>query len=244
MEKTLHRNYSVTSYDVNPKGNARLTALANYLQETAYNHASKLGLGYHDLADKNIAWILSRMRIRVSEYPIWDDVVSIETWPRGIEKLFALRDFRIFNADANEIGQAATCWLMVDTETHRPLRIPPDFIKFETRKDAIFDQTPAKINLPEHLKSCDVREVKYSDLDVVGHVNNVKFIEWCIDAIPPDITMHFNISDIEINFISEAKPGEKVEIFCSDLSENTLYIMGRKTESEKECFRARVSIDC
>ncbi|MFC2080227.1 acyl-[acyl-carrier-protein] thioesterase [Bacteroidota bacterium] len=240
MENTLHCKYRILSYHINPRGKARFTSISNFLQETAYRHASSLGFGYHDLLKVNKAWILSRMRIRMNEVPNWDDELTIETWPSGVEKLFGLRDFRIFNLSGEQIGEASTCWLMVDTYTHRPLRIPPDIFNIKTRTDSVFASTLEKINVPEELNSCMLREVRYSDLDIVAHVNNVKFIEWCTDALSPELLLEHSVTEIEINYISEAKLGDKVEIFTSPLDDKTFYITGKNIISGKECFRAKV----
>ncbi len=239
---TLFKEFTVSSYDIDPGGKARLTAIANYLQETAYVHAGKLGLGYDDLAASGTAWILSRMQIRVLVRPDWDDELTVETWPRGLEKIFALRDFRISDRAGREVAEATTCWLMVNTLTRRPLRIPSDYLAFEPRTDAVFDHTPGKISLPEGMAFCERRKVKYSDLDVVGHVNNVRFIEWCSDALGTDLlTGHF-ISGFEINFIGEARPGDEVEITCSGKQSTEIFLSGKNVTADRECFRAVCSL--
>lgn len=241
MEHTYYCTYHVSSYDINPSGKARLTALANFLQETAYRHACTLKLGYHDLAKENIAWVLSRMRIRVLKYPVWDEELTIETWPHGIEKLFALRDFRIFNSEGELLAEASINFLMVDTESHRPVRIPPDFIKIEVRSDSVFDSMPGKINNDNSMRLSSVHDVRYSDLDIVGHVNNVKYIEWCSDALDPELLINKGVADFEINFMSEANAGDKVEIFLSEMTDNTVWLSGKNTGTQKECFRAKIT---
>jgi len=244
VKNTLQKKYTVSSFQVDPRGRARLTALANYLQETAYKHADSLQLGYRHLAGNNSAWILSRLRIRVLEYPEWDDELTVETWPRGIEKLFAMRDFRIRNGDGQVVTEASTAWLMVDATSHRPQRISPDFIPIEIRSDSVFDVSPGKIPVPADLSVCEIRTVKYADLDVVGHVNNVKYVEWCTDAVGPELVMQRGICDFSINFISESRLGEQVEIRCSSLPESAqptlqkIYISGYNLSTGRECFQA------
>jgi medium-chain acyl-[acyl-carrier-protein] hydrolase len=241
VKNTLELTYTVSSFQVDPQGRARLTTLANFLQETAYKHADSLQLGYRQLADNNSAWILSRLQIRVLQYPDWDEVLTVETWPRGIEKLFALRDFRIRNSDGKVITEASTSWLMVDAKKHRPMRIPPDFIKIETRTDSVFDQAPGIIALPGELEVCDTRTVKYADLDVVGHVNNVKYIEWCTDSVDPELLMHHGVSGFSINFISEARLGEQVEIRCSPLQKTEDKLAANISDPQKSVNVAETS---
>lgn len=49
-------------------------------------------------------------------------------------------------------------------------------------------------------------------MDIVGHVNNVKYMEWCIDAAMPEGVMDRAIGEFEINFIHEALLGNHVLI--------------------------------
>lgn len=240
MENTLFRDYRISSYDINPAGTARLTAIANFLQETAYHHANNLNVGYHQLRRNNHAWLLSRIRIRLTRYPRWDEYVRIETWPRGLDKLFALRDFRIFDQEKLEIGQASTCWLMVDTASRRPVRLEGGFIDLKTRTDSVFVETPPKISLPEHMEEIYSRTAKYSDIDIVGHVNNVRYIEWCIDAITSDAFAAPGISDLTMNFLGEAHFDQQVKLLASAKAYNEIYMQGHSVENGKECFRARL----
>lgn len=241
MKNTLRCQYTVSSYDVDSNRTARLTSIANFLQETAYRHAGELELGYHHLAEKNLAWILSRMRIRMVRYPKWDDLITVETWPHGIDKLFALRDFRIYDQGGEVLGVAMTCWLMADINTHRPVRIDPDFIKIETREDSVFEKTIEKIELPQDLRRLRQRDVSYSDLDVVNHVNNVKYIEWCLDTFQQDQLLADKVSDITMNYVGEARAGEKVEIYECEGNHAALFSI-KNLSTGKECVRASIQI--
>ena len=119
----IHRKeFSISSYDLDPGGKARLTTLANFFQETAYQHAKELGLGYEDMKVRKTIWALSRMRIQIHRYPAWNERIMLETWPSGAEKLFALRDFRVLDAGGEVIATASTAWLILDMDTHRIIR--------------------------------------------------------------------------------------------------------------------------
>ena len=67
MTTKASKVFSISSYDLNPKKQARLTTMANFFQEMAYHHADQLGFGYDDLKEKQTYWVLSRMKIRIKE---------------------------------------------------------------------------------------------------------------------------------------------------------------------------------
>jgi acyl-ACP thioesterase len=110
---TFSSEFKISSFDLNPKGRARLTAMANFFQEMAYHHANELGLGYDDMKSRKTTWVLSRMRIHMKRYPEWNELIVLETWPSGAERLFALRDFRVLDSGGEIIGMASTAWLIL-----------------------------------------------------------------------------------------------------------------------------------
>ena len=214
MASVFRKEFLISSYELNPGGKARLTTMANYFQEIAYHHATELGFGYHQMKERQTLWMLSRMKIHMEKYPAWNDRILIDTWPSGIDKLFALRDFRVSDPDGNILGVASTCWLIVDLQSHRPIRPGIEMERFSSiiYGDPVFENKLEKIELSPQLVSLDRHRVVFSDLDIVGHVNNVKYMEWSVDAAMQDGLQDSSIGDFEINFLHEAKLGNHVVI--------------------------------
>jgi medium-chain acyl-[acyl-carrier-protein] hydrolase len=236
------KEFSVSSYDLNPKGQARLTTIANFCQELAYHHASKLGFGYDDMKARKTTWVLSRMRIRMENYPAWDDRITMETWPSGVDKLFALRDFRIRNEEGAVIGVASTAWLILNIDTHRLIRPKEalEHFKMIVHPEQVFTLALDKIDVSGEIGLLNQHSVVFSDLDIVGHVNNVKYMEWCIDAVTTGSDPEREIREFEINFNHEALIGDEIEIRGHDLSgEDTRFLASRKSDG-KEIIRARM----
>lgn len=140
MKDTRIQQFKINSYEVEQSTAARLTSIANYLQEIAYNHANELGVGYHQLLSRKMVWVLARLQIEMYRYPIWDEVISVETWPRPFERLLANRDFRISDSMGELIGRATTRWLVLDSEKHRPVRPFDDLFAFPLRTDCSFEK--------------------------------------------------------------------------------------------------------
>ena len=240
MTTKASKVFTISSYDLNPKKQARLTTMANYFQEMAYHHAGQLGFGYDDLKEKQTYWVLSRMKIRINHYPVWDDQVKVETWHRGMERLFGLRDFRVMDQEGNLMGMASTAWLILDAQTRRPVRSNEEVMQKNKGDESVFDDGLNKILLPEQLEVLNHRRVVYSDLDIVGHVNNVKYMEWCIDAVNRDMTGH-EIKELEINFTQEALLGDDIVINGALHSASDSFFLAHRKDDEKEIFRARLA---
>jgi medium-chain acyl-[acyl-carrier-protein] hydrolase len=234
--------YLISSYEVDAKGKASLPTLSKFMQETAYNHADHLEFGYHQLKEKNLFWVLSRLLIKINKYPKWGDKIQIRTWPSGMERLFAFRDFRILDKQGNPIGAASTAWLMLDAHKRRPQR--PDELKARIKllpNERALEDKPAKVPGLSSPVEGAFFPVRYSDLDLYNHVNNAKYIEWILDSFPEEMHREFAVTEFEINFLSEAKIGDEAAIHTEKLEDASpafRHCIKRKADNRDIC-RAR-----
>jgi medium-chain acyl-[acyl-carrier-protein] hydrolase len=236
------REFTISSYDLNPKGQARLTSMANFFQEMAYHHASELGLGYDDMKSRKTTWVLSRMRIHMKRYPLWNETIKLETWPSGAERLFALRDFRVLDSKGEVIGMASTAWLILDIDSHRLIRPKEmmDQFKMIIHDVQMFETPLDKILVPGETRLLKQHDVVFSDLDIVGHVNNVRYMEWCIDAVTTAENAEKEIRELEINFNHEALLGDRIRISGSENAGDETYFNATREKDGQEIISARL----
>ena len=194
-----------------------LDAALNFFQEAAISHAENLGVGREAMARTNQVWILSRMSVLVNRRPVYGETVTVRTWPRGWEKLFALRDYDIHDAQGNPAVQARSCWLIVDIEKRRPLRPQPimDAIPLNEGRNAL----SAALGIEEchSLQKTAERQALYTDLDYNGHVNNVSYIRWIEDALDPALLEQSRRMRLDINYLNEVLPGEVTGIWSAEI---------------------------
>ena len=242
MANIFTKEFTISSFDLNPRGQARLTSMANFFQEVAYHHASELGLGYEDMKSNKTTWVLSRMRIHMKRYPVWNDRIKLETWPSGVDRLFALRDFRVLDSEGEVIGMASTAWLVLDIDTHRLIRPKEMMEKFKMiiHDVQMFDQSLDKIAIPGETKPLNKHTVVFSDLDIVGHVNNVRYMEWCIDAISSIDNEDREIRELEINFNHETLLGDQISIAGNEGPSGENYFLATREGDGQEIISARL----
>jgi acyl-ACP thioesterase len=84
-------------------------------------------------------------------------------------------------------------------------------------------------------------KVNYSDLDMVGHVNNVKYTEWAMNVIELEVTKNRQLKDLIVNFNSEVKEGDVVELFryCEAVGDDLVYYIEGRVNG-KNSFTARL----
>lgn len=212
MSKILSQDHIITCYEADANQLMRPTAMLDLMQEAANVNASTLGFGYDEMINSNIAWVLSRIHVKFINTPKWRQEVNLKTWHKGVSKLFYLRDFILSDKEENPLVVATTSWLIIDLNTRRLVR-NKDLALSDTAMDAI--PTPAdKVVMPVDIEPELVRKhpVTWSEIDANGHVNNVKYAVWAIDAVTPEDIKEKPLKEILINYDAEVMPMDVVKI--------------------------------
>jgi len=240
---TYKEEFKIHAEDIDFNGRMKFYRLCSYLLEMATIHARKLNYGFEVMKQMNHYWVLSRLIVYMNHYPVFDQNIIIETFTKGLNRLFALRDFFVLDMDNNILVRAASAWLAIDKITGRPAR--PEYItKFHglhSGRDAI-KEVPGKIHAPD--SSCPEASipVKYSDLDINEHVNAGKYISWIQDQFTQEHYRNKQINKFQINYHNETRYGEIIELFFSPDkgTGNNNLVEGKIKSSAEVAFRAKV----
>jgi acyl-ACP thioesterase len=236
----IHRhNIIIHSYDVDFRRRLRPDALCGYLQEAASEHAIRLGVGYRQLEAKGLFWVLSRLLIRIEQMPAWHETLSVETWAKGSDRLFALRDFLLRNATGEVLCRATSCWLMLDQATRRPVRPDRYFERLHHPAHAI-ENVPDKLAPAVSGAVRHQTTARYTDLDHNRHVNNIRYPGWISDSFTLDFYEKYWLSHMQINFLAEVKAGQAINIRLREEHQLSHLLSGFVDSTDKACFSARL----
>lgn len=206
----LQKTFYIHEGHIAANGKLSPLALALFLQESASTHATNLGIGLQHLLDTGKTWVLSRLKITWDALPAKPEKVTIETWPSGKERLFAMRNFILYDAQGHPFGHADSAWLIIDATSRRPLKIDPFLVGW-----AEFPFSGEWPFAPKGLPEFELYEgrrfyTRYRDLDINQHVNNVSYMEWALEGLPWELLFKGTIQEIEIHFLGESFLGEEV----------------------------------
>jgi acyl-ACP thioesterase len=223
-EKNLYtRPIKVHSYHTDFRGKLAIPSLFAFFQEIAWEHATKHSFGYEDLKDHGLFWVLARIHVEITELPNWTDSLNLSTWPSGIDSLFALRDYLITDMNGNKIIAATSSWLIIDLKNRRPHR--PDSLKDRMPICESIRATSTNAQKIQSFKEniVNVRDYKVGicDLDVNGHINNIKYAEWAVNSFLIHDYKQFDIDEMDINFISEGFYNDECVISTSKIDDKT-----------------------
>jgi medium-chain acyl-[acyl-carrier-protein] hydrolase len=229
----FEKSFEVLSFQIDPFGKLRLSALGDLLQEVAWKHADSRDFG-KALFDRGYMWVLSRIQIKIHKMPSWGDKILVKTAGRGILKLFALREFLVEDGEGNLIAESMSAWLLLDIHSKRPQR-PSHVLPAELfSENADLELLPGKIEMPLDPEIRSEINVMPFDLDMNNHVNNVSYIRWVEDFC---INKGAAINDLLINYLSEAKVNDCISLASSDQN-NVIVLSG--LSDQKPVFLAEV----
>jgi acyl-ACP thioesterase len=195
------------SYLLDFRGRVTIPMIGNYLLHAASDHAATRGFGFSDMSERQTAWVLSRLAIEMREYPQMSEPITLYTWIDEVGKLFTSRCFELVNRTGTSVGYARSIWAAIDMETRRPTPLDLDALGVYIADRPCPIEKPGKITAIEGKTEGIPYQVKYSDLDVNGHFNSIKYMEHLIDLFDLEWFKTKEISRFEIAYVSEGRYG-------------------------------------
>jgi medium-chain acyl-[acyl-carrier-protein] hydrolase len=225
----LEQDYEINFVQCYPNGVLKYTDLCNIFQITAGIHADLGGISFSNMQEHHQAWVMSKMRLEVINLPKWKEKVTVKTWIKSLENSRSTRCLELYRGNEKLVG-CETYWVVINTQTRRPENLAlqhEHFIKFPENNAS--EKEVQKINLNVAFKKVLDYRVQLSDIDIVNHANNVKYLEWCLNAMDAKFVLKQKIKGFEMNFLKELNLNDDVVI----QNHETIYTI---TKDDKVCF--------
>jgi len=233
-DRTLFiEEYKVRGNETDRTGRLSLPGLTNIMQETAGNHAKVLGFSVEELQKQGISWLLYRMQLQVVKWPRYGECIRIETWPSGIQGIYAFREFEIWREN-EKLGSASTAWLVFNLSNRKLIKIPREFgEKIPATEEGPRIDLKKKIIIPSELDQSTTVKVAWPHLDLNNHTNNVHYYSWMMGCTPENWHKGKTLVALDAIFKGETGIGNEIEIQSGGESDKMVYRL-RMAGSEKE----------
>ena len=234
MEKVGLFHFVAEPYLMDFRGRVTLPMIGNYLIHAASSHAGERGFGFNDMSERHTAWVLSRLAIEMEEMPRAYEKFSVQTWVENVYRLFTDRNFAILNQEGKPIGYARSIWAMISMETRKPADLLTlhggSITDYVCQKDCPIAK-PGRIKVEEQ-QALDEYKIRYSDIDLNGHVNSVKYIEHILDLFPMEWFRQKTVKRFEVAYVAESYYGDTLSFYRQQISENEFDIEVKKNGQE------------
>ncbi len=213
--------YQTEVYSLDFRGRVTIPTLGNYLLHAATCHATERGYGYDDMEARNTAWVLSRLAIEIADGTRLSEPIRITTWVECVERIFTYRCFEITTSGGETLGYARSVWAAIDKTTRRPVSL------VETGLSDYLTDRPCPVSISGKPaaaeRSPDAQAVNYtvtySDLDINGHFNSIKYIEAMLDLFDIETYRTRSVARFEIAFLAEGRYGMELALYRKSLGD-------------------------
>jgi acyl-ACP thioesterase len=230
--------FRIQSQDVDFQFKVTMAALGNILLTTAGYNADENGFGIRRLNEIDCTWVLTRFAVEMNRFPEQYEDISVETWIEEVGRASKTRNFCIRDSKNEIIGNACSIWVMLDLNTRRAkdLMALDGIYKFAYGEIGIIEK-PLKLDTVDG-EDYDGFKVKYSDIDINGHVNTISYIEWISDCFSLDCYSKCSVKRFEFNFMNEILFDDFVEIIGNEVTQGDFRF--EIIKNNKTACRARV----
>lgn len=232
-------------FHVDFTGRLTLGVLGNHLLNCAGFHATDRGFGMATLHEENYTWVLSRLAIELDDMPRQYEEFTVQTWVENVYRLFTDRNFAILDKDGHPLGYARSVWAMINMHTRRPIDL------LEVNGGSITEyicDAPCPIDKPSRIKvhaegpTASLR-AKYSDIDINGHVNSIRYIEHILDLFPLEQYRQKRIRRFEMAYVAESYYDDLLDFYLeTEAGGDTCNVEIRKNGTETVC-RSKITFE-
>ncbi|MBO4317224.1 MAG: acyl-ACP thioesterase [Mailhella sp.] len=210
---SLSMDFHVRYGEAGSDGTARLSSVADWLQEAAAANAEEHGFGDAFMRPLGVTWVLTRLCMRIKRLPSTGETVTVHTWPSRFGRM-ADRGYELYDSGGSLIAECGSTWAVMDL-AGRTMTRPPEALRGVFPEDGR-PVLPCTASLPRVAEICGAAKVlvRREDLDVNGHVNNAHYLSWLFEGNGPEDSASACRGIpvfLDMAFRSECLPGDELE---------------------------------
>jgi medium-chain acyl-[acyl-carrier-protein] hydrolase len=245
-KKVGRYSFMAEPFQVDFSGRLPVSILGNQLLNAADFHSKERGFGIPTLRKENRTWVLSRLAVEMFEMPCQYEEYVIETWIESVFRFFTGRNFCVRSSnDGRVLAYARSVWAMIDLTTRKPIDLVSlygtDFSGFLSPELPCPIGEPARIRVKEGKEVLKLAPV-YSDIDINGHFNSIKYMEHVLNLFPLERFRDYAVRRFEVAYVAESYANDTLSFYLENPSENLFCAEIRKNASESVC-RCRVEFE-
>ena len=246
MDKVERYSYTADTFHCDFNHELCVGHLGNAMLNAADVHSTMRNFGMTYLNTIHKTWVLSRLAIELTEMPVEHTPLCIETWVENAMKYFTKRNWCIKSEEGKVYGYGRSIWAMIDTKT----REPQDILAVNDGRimDYLYPEKPCEMAAVSRVVTPEMTEyvefkVKYSDIDVNGHLNSMKYVDHVMDMFPLSHYSEYQLRRLEIAYVAEGHFGDTVRIYHLDEGNQTYaFKLCRVENGSKETELSRIQL--
>ena len=210
------------------------------LGDAGCKHSEMAGLGITNINETKRSWLIISWRVKIFSSPEFNTNITIKTWSRKMDKLYAFRDYNVFDEEGKLIAKASSKWILVDYDSGKIVKLTEDLAKdFNQEGQKVFEEDD-EISLDFDYKIINriCYRVRKSQIDLNHHLNNVNFLDLATEVLKEPIDSY---NEMQILYKKQIMLNEEIYVFDCD-SKDGKYIIITDQEDDIDLKKVRAII--
>ena len=208
MDCVYHLSFDISDLHADRFGRLKSSSILYFVQEASGRHWKHI----EGETSQNcpLYWVIIRHRLQVTRLPRKGETIHLETWPMPTTRVAYPRSVVAYDENGNELFRSVSLWVLMDPET-RAMVLPGKsgvIVNGILRGNEL--ASPNSL-APACLSAQTERTVRFTDLDVNGHMNNARYLDWLADLLPGSFHQHHVIRDVTLGYVAEAVEGDRLQ---------------------------------
>lgn len=229
----------VAQYECDLNGRMKPGAMLSQCQAVSTAHCNSIGMTIEKYRQTKTIFLLAKVSLEIyQDIKVGDRLLAVTQAYSPVRAVYSRRT-QFLNEQKQRVAEQDSKWVLVDTNTRKILRMPPEELEFP------FDRTPPEtshdfsIHKSGNEKLVGEEKVTYSRTDDNGHLNNTQYADIILDNLPIEVTEKYRVEHIVINYHKEALLKDTLEIQVGQKDDFNYYVSG-KIMNGKTCFESMV----
>ena len=207
MERIFRKQYTILDNCTDRYGRVKPSQILFFAQDAATSHCAQIGMDWDTMAEKGLFWAVTRTRVQIHRLPRLGQTVTVETWPMTNTRVAYPRAMTMYDDKGEILLQTVSLWVLMDIRK-RSMVLPG-----RSGLDFMGQDRGGELAVPGGLVPCvsdsaRLRTVSYTDLDVNGHLNNARYMDWVDDLTDSQFHREHTPKAFTVCYLSEAREGQ------------------------------------
>lgn len=218
-------------------GRLSWATFGNLLLRVSSLHAEAHGFGYSYMQAHQQGWVITRLVVEADRLPTTGEEYALATWVNRIYRQFTDRLYTLYDASGAAVGHGFSTWALIDYATRQPVNLetlPQGGFAHALHEEATPLSPMARVRMSAEAPCVLEHRAAFSDLDINGHVNSIRYIGLALDSFDKAWHEHHRLTRIEVAYGLEGHCADLLRVYAEPIDEQRFALEVRRAPREGE----------